>query len=212
MLVSMIAAVLIGCLAGPFLGLWIGPEVLDHNPYGSAENLFILLLVAAAADAAQSVAYQVFWGRRYGRALALILLCEAACNVVLSVCLLQRWGIVGVAAGTMIPSLVFKGIVVPLVTARLARVSFSQWATQVLPRPILSSLLVLASLLVLDIPARVVDWPTALLYGGIATALALVIAILIGLDGAERHYLFFHPLRRLVGNTSPSNDLSGFVK
>ena len=91
-----------------FIRLWMGPD------YAVASgHILAILSVALAGQAARQVATSVLIGLNRHRELALWYLGEAAANLVLSLLLVRSTGLVGVALGTVIPSLFVSMLVIP---------------------------------------------------------------------------------------------------
>jgi O-antigen/teichoic acid export membrane protein len=82
-----------------FITLWMGPA---YGPL-SGEVLRILAIVVWL-DASRSVAMHSLTGMAKQRTIIPGVVIEAACNLALSLVLVQRLGIVGVALGTLIPN------------------------------------------------------------------------------------------------------------
>jgi O-antigen/teichoic acid export membrane protein len=82
-----------------FITLWMGPA---YGPL-SGEVLRILAIVVWL-DASRSVAIHSLTGMAKQRTVIPGVVIEAACNLALSLVLVQRLGIVGVALGTLIPN------------------------------------------------------------------------------------------------------------
>ncbi len=78
------------------------------------------LAIGQVFDLAQSTAYQVLMNSGKHKVLALLMICEAGANLILSIILIHFLGIVGVAIGTSIPlvvrSLIFYPWYMPRVT------------------------------------------------------------------------------------------------
>jgi O-antigen/teichoic acid export membrane protein len=100
-----------------FITLWMGPA---YGPL-SGEVLRILAIVVWL-DASRSVAIHSLTGMAKQRAIIPGVVIEAACNLALSIVLVQRLGIVGVALGTLIPNMVVSLGYIPRRLAREARV------------------------------------------------------------------------------------------
>ena len=91
-----------------FIGLWMGPD------YAVASGQILAILsVALAVQAARQVATSAIIGLNRHRALAPWYLGEAAANLILSLLLVRSTGLVGVALGTVIPSLFVSLLVIP---------------------------------------------------------------------------------------------------
>ncbi len=90
------------------LRLWVGPE------FTSSYATLVVLTVGVLAIAIQGTASQVLLALGRHRLMALVASVEALCNVALSIALATRFGIVGVAWGTTLPTLVTAfGITLP---------------------------------------------------------------------------------------------------
>lgn len=100
-----------------FINLWMGPA---YGP-ASGEVLRILAFVTLLSGA-RSIAVASIIGVNKHRALVPALAAEAACNLVLSILLVQPLGLVGVAMGTLIPSLAVSLGYLPYCLARSTNV------------------------------------------------------------------------------------------
>ena len=90
-------ALVAAIFADDFFRLWIGRRYIEGIGFGSVPLLFRILLVGAAASAVQRIAYQAFIATGRVRLLAILCLCEAILNLVLSLLLVRPLGLVGVA-------------------------------------------------------------------------------------------------------------------
>jgi O-antigen/teichoic acid export membrane protein len=97
-------------LEGPrLLVAWVGPEV--GLPAGT---LLRVLTLAHLPVIANGVAAQMAWGAGLQRPAALLSIGEGLANLVLSYVLARRLGVVGVAAGTLVASWMFQGLIWPV--------------------------------------------------------------------------------------------------
>jgi len=78
---------------------WVGPR------YVSSYLVLLILLIPSALYNAQATSNRILFGMSLHKALAYVVLIEGISNLILSVVLVQRWGIVGDAIGTAIPLL-----------------------------------------------------------------------------------------------------------
>jgi len=83
-----------------FISLWMTPRLADHS-----SPLLTILTVALFFAAATQVATAAVLGMNRHKSLVPIVLAEAIANLGLSIILVRRMGIVGVAWGTALPSL-----------------------------------------------------------------------------------------------------------
>jgi len=82
-----------------FIGLWMGPEYAELS--GMVIRILSLTLVLWAAN---SVTGGILLGLSKHKPIVPMLMAEGVCNLALSILLVRRMGIVGVAWGTVIPS------------------------------------------------------------------------------------------------------------
>ena len=76
---------------------WVGVRYVDSY------SILILLIVPRTLYLAQSTSIRILLGMEQHRVLASVLLLEGGVNVLLSVLLARRFGVIGVAWGTAIP-------------------------------------------------------------------------------------------------------------
>lgn len=113
-----------------FIGLWMGPEFA--KPSG---EVLAILAVAAILSAPQYVLSSVLYGMSRHRVIAWLRIGEAIANLALSITLVQRIGLVGVALGTAIPNLVVVMLVLPQVTRRIVGIGLWEYYEKVYLRP-----------------------------------------------------------------------------
>ena len=128
-----VACVFLPCIAllaawgDQLLRLWVGEE------FTSSYATLVVLTVGVLAIAIQGTAAQVLLALDRHRLMSLIACAEAACNLGLSILLARRYGIVGVALGTAIPTMVTAfGITLPY-ACRLVGAPYLSLVRRVLP-------------------------------------------------------------------------------
>jgi O-antigen/teichoic acid export membrane protein len=117
-------------LGKPFLALWMGPEYVDW----SYPTLTILALPLSLLMS-QSVSGRVLYGLGQLRWFTVVVLVEAAINLLLSLALVRRFGIEGVAWGTTIPNII-GNLVVAFHVCALLKVSFSDYLRKSFLKPL----------------------------------------------------------------------------
>jgi len=166
---------------GSFIGLWMGPQYTQL----SGQILWILSLALWFA-AGRQVITAALMGLDLHRYLLPAFISEAVLILGSSLWLVRHVGIVGVAWGTTVPSLVISLVVVPFIFARLSRLAFGNVVAGIWLRPSLA-------IVPFAVATWAVErfWPTDSIveFGGqIALVLPLAIAGAwwIGLTPAER--------------------------
>jgi O-antigen/teichoic acid export membrane protein len=110
-------ATVLGLLAKPVVITWVGPDFAPSVP------ILHVLSIAVALRVGSATSTVVLKGAGHHRLLAISNITTALCNLVLSIVLVRRYGLLGVAWGTLVPMLVIPTLV--LVPAACRRVSIS---------------------------------------------------------------------------------------
>ena len=103
---------------GSFIGLWMGPQ------YSKVSGTVLLILASGLLFSLQNnPAVAVAYGTGKHKKLAAWAVSEAIANLTLSVLLARRFGIYGVAVGTLLPSLVVHVVLWPGYISHLVQIS-----------------------------------------------------------------------------------------
>lgn len=186
--VSTVGALISSLLADDFFRLWVGFG--SHaSPFGSASAIYHILIGAVLVSASQRIGEQVLVGIGHIRSLSLLAAMEGATNLILSLLLVGRLGILGVAFGTLIPSIVFHFGVRPPVMARILGLSTVAVYWNVYARPgILVVACLMPMLLAREAMPPVAGWTDIVVQTALLCAIGAGLLVLIGLTGAERAY------------------------
>jgi len=123
-------AVILMILARQILTLWIG------TTYAQYSYLVLILVTASLIDTSQWPAGFVLQGMAKHRPLAIMTIVSGVANLTLSVLLVSRWNLMGIALGTLIPTtIICIGFVTPY-AMRTIGVGGKEMYTRVL-RPVL---------------------------------------------------------------------------
>lgn len=117
-----------------FIGIWMGPEYAD-----ASSEVLSVLLVAAIAGIANTTSGGIALGLGRHAVVAGWAVGEAICNLVLSILLARRFGVIGVAWGTLIPSLVIHLLLWPPYISRIVDVPMWRYLVSSWGRPVLAA-------------------------------------------------------------------------
>jgi O-antigen/teichoic acid export membrane protein len=106
---------------GDFIRLWMGKQFLESIPI-----LFILTVPFLFTFPPLALA-NLLYARNEHKANAMILGGEALCNLALSIILVRYLGLIGVAVGTLGPSIISRAIVLPMVATRKMGISLKSF-------------------------------------------------------------------------------------
>jgi O-antigen/teichoic acid export membrane protein len=127
------------CLGFIFLGrqfiiLWMG------SAYASSAIFLIVLTIPQFSSMSQYVSSLVLAGMAKHRVLAYFVLAEGVANLVLSIILVQKIGVIGVAWGTVIPDLICTGLIVPFYALRTLNIRVRDYLVKAYLRPFFCAL------------------------------------------------------------------------
>jgi O-antigen/teichoic acid export membrane protein len=183
-------------LGGDFLRIWQPSDFAsgEHSAYfGPSVTCLAILTGATLLRAAQSCGRQALFAMREVRYLGLLTLIEAGVNVALSIVLVRRFGLPGVAIGTLVPVLVTQGFVLPRHLLGELGADAPRFAWSLLR----ASVPVVATMALVDwaigrfagAALAVHSWPTFLARGTALAVPALVVGLFLGTSGDERRAL-----------------------
>lgn len=104
-----------------FISLWMGPRYAHRSG-----DVLIILAIPLVFAYANRVPAAIAFGVEKHKLMAIWAVGEGVANLVLSIILVRRYGIYGVALGTLIPSLVVQLCFWPWYTSRLVAIKPSQ--------------------------------------------------------------------------------------
>lgn len=168
---------------GPaFIKRWLGAEYLSAYP------CLVIMTVFYWVGQCQSVIVRYLYAVAKHRYFAYIQIGEGAVNLALSLILVHWYGVFGVALGTVIPGMIGKGIVLPLVSCRVLGVSRTRYMTAFLTNVAKSAAALLIPL-VISVHFAAPDY-LSLVFVGTASALAFFPAVtFFGMTAEERRNL-----------------------
>lgn len=122
-------------LGAPFISLWMGARYVKLS-----SGVLLVLSLCLLFGPMRATCNQILYGMNRLKYFAYWSFGEAAVNLGLSILLVYRMGMVGVAWGTLIPAALVEGFLLPRYTARQIGVRPPEYYWQALARPILVSL------------------------------------------------------------------------
>lgn len=118
-------------LGEQFITLWMGPE------YASSAVFLAILTLPQLLSMSQQSSALILAGMAKHRMLAYLVMLEAVINLTLSIVLVRKIGLVGVAWGAALPHLLITGILLPLYTLRMLNLSLREYLTRAFVTPLL---------------------------------------------------------------------------
>src|ERR1035441_5591055 len=181
------------CLGFLFLGkqfivLWMGPA------YAVSAAYLIVLTIPQVSSMSQYISALILVGMAKHKVLAYVTLLEGIANLVLSIILVRKIGLIGVAWGTAIPHAITTTLVIPFYTLRALEMRWSDYVVRGFVRPILAAVPAAGACYAFSI---LVVSPSWLVFGCEVLAVGLISALVnyyVGLSPEQRS-LFVDKLR-----------------
>ena len=105
-----------------FVIRWMGRSFSDVYP------VIVILSLAVFLETSQATSVNALYASLHHKIYAALNVSEAIANLILSILLARPFGMIGVAVGTLIPSIVFRAIVQPIVVERVLHISIRETA------------------------------------------------------------------------------------
>lgn len=137
-----------------FFALWMGPE------FGTRSGEVLLILLAPQILAMGMYNFSaMLYGIAKHRALAMMSLAEALLNLLLSIVLVKKFGLAGVALGTAIPQVLNYVVWLPRYACRLLGVSYFDFMRKAVLPPLLTAIPLLLAIIIAKTVHPADNWP-----------------------------------------------------
>lgn len=174
------------CLGGlvlgkPFLAMWMGEK------YATAcSPILSILLFSQLFELPQRISNAVLYGISRHKVLSYASLIAAAINLLLSIVLIKRFGLIGVAIGTIVPQIILYGLFLPFYTNKVVGQSVVAFLKETYFRLIVPAIILF---LTLELCVQFFNPSTyfcLLLEASLSTLSYALIVYLIALNSRER--------------------------
>lgn len=125
-----LATILLSC-GGDFILLWVGDE------FRPSIQIVYFLVAGHLVAVSQNVAIGMMYGKKKHHWYAVTSSVEALFNLLLSIVLGMRYGILGVALGTVIPMVIIRGFFQPFYVSRILHISVISYYSYLIPGAVL---------------------------------------------------------------------------
>jgi O-antigen/teichoic acid export membrane protein len=203
LLVAVVAAVIAGVFAEDFYRLWVGPKYISGTVYPSVALLLRILLVSIVAGYVSNISSQLMVGSGQVRASALITASEAVVRLLLSIILIKRFGLLGMAYAGCISSLGL-GFGLPFWMGRQLAVPFWRFLVAACLRPAVAGGILAAALFGIRGIHTAATMRELMLQGAASSIVAGVVIAALGFSGEQRQRFLWDPLLRRLGVAVPA--------
>ena len=140
--------------AQSFVNLWLKPEFAD------SAHVMIILAVSSAFFLPQIIGNSILFGIERHKYLLYVLICEAVIKVILSLFLIGRYGVVGMALAAAVPQLLLYVTIYPYFMSRILKLPLTRIMLYSLAPGLLALLAAIPSTMFFKYILPPVSWPT----------------------------------------------------
>lgn len=166
---------------GAFIGLWMGEKYMEMST-----NVLIILLVTLFIQGPQLISYALLQGLSKHKKFAYISMLIAIVNLTLSILLVEKYGILGVAIGSAVPQLMFHGLIVPVLANRALGCSIVKYIKETYAKVLFPSLLLLFMGLIVKEQMFPASFSVLFLQAGLCACIYFISIYLISLNEDEK--------------------------
>ncbi|MFA5090341.1 MAG: oligosaccharide flippase family protein [Candidatus Omnitrophota bacterium] len=120
-----------------FIERWMGPQYLEAYP------LLVVLTIPLTIALMQSPSIQLLFGISKHNFFAIFNSIEGVANLILSLILVRKFGLMGVALGTAIPMIIVKIFIQPIYTCKIIQLSVKDYYLQIFGKIVVISLTIM---------------------------------------------------------------------
>lgn len=161
------------CIGFLFLGkqfiiLWMG------KAYAVSAVYLMVLTIPQFTSMSQYISALILVGMARHRILAFVAMAEGLTNLVLSIILVRKIGLVGVAWGTVIPHAVSTAIILPTYTLRTLKMSWPDYIARAFVRPVICAAPIVGVCYMFSVAVQNPSW---ILFGGEVIVVGVIFGI-----------------------------------
>lgn len=162
-----------------FMNLWVGPEY-DISYYAT-----IILMIAGYIPAVQTLGVNIQNAKNKHQMRSYVYLGIAILNVVTSVLLIKKWGVLGTCLGTLLAVLAGNGVFMNVYYHKKLGLNISKFWVEICKTLPACGISIVLGLLLLQV-LRVHSWMTLLLFAGSYCVIYGICLLALGLKKEER--------------------------
>ena len=182
LLLSNLLCIGVLALGDEFIGIWMGPEYAVK-----CSAILAIMFLTLLIKSPQLLSYSILLGTANHQRFSIYNLLFSIANLILSILLVQQFGLVGVATATAITQILFYAVVTPFITSRVIKFSLTDYLKKTYLRIIPASALLFAILSYLGKNYPPTGFLSLISLALIGAAAYLAVAYWTLLDSSERN-------------------------
>lgn len=167
-----------------FVSIWMGPSYAEK-----CSAILAIMFFTQLIKGPQLLSYAILLGTAKHRLFSYYNIGFSILNLILSIILIQRYGLIGVAVATAVTQILFYGVITPILTSRVLGSSMIAYFRDTYLRIIPSSLLLYITLVYLSNSNTPESYFSLLTQALGAAAIYFISVYWFLLNRAERHFL-----------------------
>ncbi len=128
-------------LGDEFVGIWMGPRYAVE-----CSAILTIMFLTLLIKSPQLLSYSILLGTANHQKFSIYNMIFSIANLILSILLVQKFGLIGVAAATAITQILFYAVVTPIMTSKVINFSLTDYFKKTYLRIVPASLLLFALL------------------------------------------------------------------
>ncbi|MBI4845996.1 MAG: oligosaccharide flippase family protein [Candidatus Omnitrophica bacterium] len=166
-----------------FIERWVGSEYL------MAYTLLVILCVPAMMNLMQNASVEVMLGISRHKAIAMLTISESIANLLLSLLLVKKYGLIGVALGYAVPTFIVRVFMQPRYVCKVIKLDLNEYYFNLLVPVLLKSTLILTTLWIVFNPIVRPKYSSLLPIGTCAGILFVAGVFFFCLNNQDRQYI-----------------------
>lgn len=174
-------------LGEEFIGIWMGPRYAVE-----CATILLIMFTTQLIKSPQLISYSILLGTANHQKFATYNLVFSIANLALSIILVQRYELVGVASATAITQILFYGVATPILTSKVMKFSLLDYFKQTYWRIVPASLILFATLTYLGSEHPPTGYLSLIGLGLIGAFVYVTVAYWTLLDSEERQLVIHY--------------------
>jgi len=166
-----------------FIGIWMGPKYAIE-----CSTILAIMFFTQMIKSPQLISYSILLGTANHQKFSMYNMAFSVINLILSILLVQKFGLVGVAAATAFTQIVFYAIITPILTSKVINFSLIDYVKETYLRIVPASLVLVVLLSYISKYHPPTGYITLIGPALIAAIIYLLVAFWTLLDSSEREY------------------------
>jgi O-antigen/teichoic acid export membrane protein len=164
-----------------FIARWMGPDYMDSY------TVLLILCIGLMFNTIQVSSRSLLFGISKHKFYSITMLGEGILNILLSILLIKKYGILGVAIGTTIPMLITSIFITPVYATHVINLSFLKYTKVVASVIVVGGAIHLGSWLIVKNMIKI-SYQRIFLLGIITSIVFLLISFFVLMNRKERKY------------------------